>query len=146
MRESHRLRLTPLVHWIGASHWLAIPWLLVSLFGCAVWSEPPPPYALSETEKTTVERDILSATTDLDKPSFRDLKAARSSDGDLHVCGWIDSNNKTSRAPVQAFIGILSAGGFSPSGIGTHAESNAEIVVECKKLGLLIEDTGLQTN
>jgi len=93
-----------------------------------------------------VERDILSATTDLDKPSFRDLKAARSSDGDLHVCGWIDSNNKTSRAPVQAFIGTLSAGGFSPSGIGTHAESNAEIVVECKKLGVLIEDTGLQTN
>jgi len=135
MRKSRRHRLTPLVFGIGSSPWLGIACLMTLLFGCAV---EPLPYALSDEEKTTVERDISSATKDLDKPGFRDLKAARSTNGDLYVCGWMDSNNQTYRAPEQAFIGTLSAGRFSPSGMGTTANSNAEIVVECQKLGITI--------
>jgi hypothetical protein len=133
MRKSRRLRLTPFD--IGASPWLATSCLLVSLFGCTV---PPPPYILSDAETATVKRDIYSAARLSDNPSFRDLKAARSSNADLYVCGWIESNNKTYRAPEQAFIGTLSAGRFSPSGMGTTANSNAEIVVECQKLGISI--------
>ena len=136
MRKSRRLRLTPFG--IGASHWLATSCLLVSLFGCTVWFKPSPPYILSDAETATVKRDIYSAARLSDNPSFRDLKAARSSNGDLYVCGWIESNNKTYRAPEQAFIGTFSAGRFSPDRIGTNAQSNAEILVECQKLGITI--------
>jgi len=119
--------------------------LLLSLFGCTVWSRSLPPYALSDAETTTVERAtttteraIYPTTKDLDKVSFRILKAAKSSNGDVYVCGWMDSNNKSSRSPVQAFIGTFSAGRFSPDRIGTNAQSNAEIAVECQKLGITI--------
>jgi hypothetical protein len=145
MRKSRRLRLTPLMFGIGASHWVAITCLPVLLFGCTAGSKSLPPYALSDAETTTVERAtttveraIYPATKDLDKPGFRDLKAARSSNGDVYVCGWMDSNNKTYRAPEQAFIGTFSAGRFSPDRIGTNAQSNAEILVECQKLGITI--------
>jgi hypothetical protein len=133
-----RLRLTPLLAGIGSSHWLAIPCLLVLLFGCTAGSKSLPPYALSDVETTVVVRGIYSATKDLNKPGFRDLKAARSSNGDLYVCGWMDSKNKTYRAPEQAFIGTLSAGRFSPGRIGTEANSNVEVVAECHKLGIPI--------
>ena len=136
--NQRRRLLTPLLFETGASHWLAISFLLVLLFGCALWSKSLPPYTLSDGETTTVERDMVSATKDSDKPGFRDLKAARSSNGDLYVCGWMDSNNKAYRSPVQAFIGTLSAGRFSPSGMGTNADANAEVVAECKKLGISI--------
>jgi len=111
--------------------------LLVLLFGCTVWSQSLP-YTLSDAETNTVERDIYAAARVSDKPSFRDLKAARSSNGDLYVCGWMDSNNKSFRSSEQAFIGTLSAGGFSPSGMGTTANSNAEIAVQCHKHGISI--------
>ena len=74
MRKSRRLPLTPLLFCIRASHWRAMPWFVFVLFGCALWSKSLPPYVLSNSETTTVERDILSATKDLDKPPFHDQK------------------------------------------------------------------------
>jgi len=146
MRTSRRLQLTPLFG-IATSHWLAIPCFVLFLFGCTVWSKSLPPYVLSGNETTIVERDILSATKDSDKPPFHDLKAAKSSNGDLYVCGWMDSNNKAYQSSEQAFIGTVSAGHFSPAHIGTNAESNAQVVVECQKLGISIAkptwDTGV---
>jgi len=94
-----------------------------------------------------VERDILSATKDSEKPPFHDLKAGKSSNGDLYVCGWMNSNNKAYRSSEQAFIGTFSAGRFSPASIGTDADSNVQVVVECQKLGISIAhpswDTGV---
>src|SRR5690349_20258968 len=87
MRKSRQRPLTRLLFGIRASHWLAIPWFVFGLFGCTLWSKSLPPYVLSNSETTTVERDILSATKDSEKPPFHDLKAARSSNGDLYVCG-----------------------------------------------------------
>jgi hypothetical protein len=120
--------------------WLLTIASLLLLCGCAVWSESLPPYTLSDSETTTVERGILSTTNDLDKPRFRGLKAARSSNGDVYVCGWMGSNNKAYRSPEQVFIGTLSAGQFSPSGMGTNASSIAEVVAECKKHGINAQD------
>src|SRR5262249_29574399 len=56
MRQSRRLRLTPLMFGIGASHWVAITCLPVLLFGCTAGSKSLPPYALSDAETTTVDR------------------------------------------------------------------------------------------
>ena len=146
MRKSRQRPLTLLLFGIRASHWLAIPWCVFGLFGCTLWSKSLPPYALSNSETTIVERDILSATKDLDKPPFHDLKAAKGSGGDLYVCGWMNSNNKAYRSSEQAFIGTFSAGRFSPARIGTDADSNVQVVVECQKLGISIAhpswDTG----
>ena len=138
MHKSRRLQLTPFLFDTGTSHWLAIPCFVFLLFGCTVWSAPPPPYVLSESETATVERDLLNAARDSSKPGFRDLKAAKKSNGDLYVCGWMDSSNKAYRTSEQAFIGTLSAGHFSPTGMGTTGDSNSEIEVECQKLGISI--------
>ena len=145
MRKSRRLPLTPLLFGIRTSHWLAIACFVFGVFGCTLWSKSLP-YALSNSETTTVERDILSATKDLDKPPFHDLKAAKSSNGDLYVCGWMNSNNKAYRSSEQAFIGTFSAGRFSPARIGVDADSNVQVVVECHQLGISIAeswDTGV---
>jgi hypothetical protein len=115
-----------------------IPCFVFLLFGCALRSKPP--YVLSNSETTTVERDILFGTKDSDKPPFHDVKAAKSSNGDLYVCGWMNSNNKTYQSSEQAFIGTFSAGHFSPARIGTNASSNVEVVVECRKLGIDIAE------
>ena len=118
MRKS-RPPLTTLLFGIRPTHRLAIPCFVSVLFGCTLWSKSLPPYVLSNSETTTVERDILSATKDLDKTPFHDLKAAKSSNGNLYVCGWMNSNNKAYRSSEQAFIGTFSAGRFSPARIGT---------------------------
>jgi hypothetical protein len=43
---------------------------------------------------------------------------------------------------VQAFVGTLSAGRFSPSGMGMNADSNAQVVAECYRLGISIGKPG----
>jgi hypothetical protein len=148
MHKSRRLRLTPLLFDTRTSHWLAIPCFVFLLFGCTLSSAPPPPpYVLSDSETATVERGVLTATKDLGKLGFRGLKAARSSNGDLYVCGWMDSTNKASRSYEQAFIGTFSAGRFSPDRIGTNADSNVQVMEDCRKLGISIAkpswDTGI---
>ena len=145
MRKTRWLRLTLLLFGIRTSHLLAIPCFVFGLFACTLWSKSLPPYVLSNSETTTVERDILSATKDLDKSPFHDLKAAKSSNGDLYVCGWMNSNNKAYRSSEQAFIGTFSAGRFSPARIGTNAESNVQVVVECQKLGISIAEHSWDT-
>jgi hypothetical protein len=115
--------------------WLAIPWLLGLLSGCTAGPpEPLPPYPLSEAEISAVVRGLYSAVKDLDAPSFRNFKAARSSSGDIYVCGWVRS--RFSRE--QAFIGALSAGRFSPERIGTNEYSTGEVRAKCHELGISI--------
>jgi len=93
--------------------WLAIPCLMVLLFGCTTAPERLPPYALSDAEVTAVVRGFYSSEKDLDAPSFRSLKAVRSSGGEVYVCGGLSSRN----AGEQVFIGTLSAGRFVPDRI-----------------------------
>jgi hypothetical protein len=138
MRKPRRLQLTPLLSPVATSQRLAVPWFVFLLCGCTVWSKSLPPYVLSDGETAIVEGDILSATKVSDKPPFHDLKAAKNNNGELYVCGWMNSNNKAYQSSEQAFIGTFSAGRFSPSRIGTNAESNAQVMVECQKLGMSI--------
>jgi hypothetical protein len=57
----------------------------------------------------------------------------------------MNSNNKAYRSSEQAFIGTFSAGRFSPARIGTNAESNVQVVVECQKLGISIAEHSWDT-
>jgi hypothetical protein len=122
----------------ASMRWLLAIASLLLLCGCAGTEST---YALSDAETTTVERGVYSAAKLSDKPGFRDLKAARSSNGDLYVCGWMDANTKAYRSPAQAFIGTLSAGRFSLGQIGTNASSIVEVLAECQKLGMDARDT-----
>jgi hypothetical protein len=111
-----------------------VPCLLVLLFGCTAAPGPLPPYTLSDAEMTAVVRGISSAVKDLDAPSFRSFKAARSGGGDVYVCGWMRPRNKNE----QAFIGTLSAGRFSPNRIGKDTYSTSEVLAKCRERGISI--------
>jgi hypothetical protein len=67
--------------------------IAASTLGCTAVLEPTSPYILSDTEITTVQRGLFSALPDLDSPNFRSFKAARTTNGDIYVCGWISSKN-----------------------------------------------------
>jgi hypothetical protein len=112
--------------------WLAIPYLLGSLCGCTATPEPLPPYTLSDAEINAVVRGLYSAVKDLDAPSFRSFKAARSGSGDVYVCGWMNSKYRAE----QVFIGTLSAGRFSPDRIGKDTYSTSEVLAKCKERGI----------
>ena len=115
--------------------WLAIPCLMVLLFGCTAAPEPLSPYALSDAEVTAVVRGFYSSVKDLDAPSFRSLKAVRSSGGEVYVCGGMGSRN----AGEQIFIGTLSAGRFVPDRIGKDQYSKGEILAKCQERGIPIQ-------
>jgi hypothetical protein len=116
---------------------LAIPCIsmMTLLFGCTAVPEPLPPYALSNAEVTAVVRGFYSSVKDLDAPGFRSFKAVRSSDGEVYVCGWMNSRNTAE----QAFIGTLSAGRFTPDRIGKDQYSTGEVLAKCQERGISIQ-------
>jgi hypothetical protein len=116
-------------------HWLATPCLLVLLFGSTTTPEPLSPYVMSSAEVNVVVRGMYSAVKDLDAPSLRNLKGARSSGGDVLVCGWMRPRNGNE----QVFIGTLSAGRFSPDRIAKDQYSIGEVLVKCQQRGISIQ-------
>ena len=118
-------------------HWLAIDCLVALLFGCTVVApETLPPYALSDSDTVIVLRGIYSAVKDLDDPSLHSLKAARRNNGDVYVCGWVSFRTSKGYRTEQAFVGTLSAGRFSPDGVGKDQYSTGEVLTKCKEQGL----------
>ena len=113
--------------------------IAASTLGCTAVPEPASPYILSDTEITTVQRGLFSALPDLDSPNFRSFKAARTTNGDIYVCGWMSSkNSKGYPSPERAFIGSLSAGRFVSERVGMDEYSTAEIVGKCRDRGITI--------
>ena len=111
--------------------------LLALLFGCSTEMSLPP-YTLSETDMSAVKHGIYSYSVIKDTPKVRIFKATTSSNGEVYVCGWIDSESKIYRAPEQAFTGILTAGQFSAERIGKDANTNAIVVAKCHERGISI--------
>ena len=107
---------------------------MVLLFGCTA-APPLSPYGLSDAEVTAVVRGFYSSVKDLDAPSFRSLKAVRSSGGEVYVCSGMSSRN----AGEQIFIGTLSAGRFVPDRIGKDQYSKGEILAKCQERGIPIQ-------
>jgi hypothetical protein len=119
---------------------LVIPCLLNVLSGCTgvLQPQPLPPYTLSGAEMTAITRGIYSALEDVDEPSFRNVKAARSSGGDVYVCGWMSARRGGYRTAEQPFIGTLSAGRFSLERIAKDEYSTAEVLAKCRERGISI--------
>jgi len=87
---------------------------------------------------SAVKHGIYSYSVIKDTPKVRIFKATTSSNGEVYVCGWIDSESKIYRAPEQAFTGILTAGQFSAERIGKDANTNAIVVAKCHEHGISI--------
>ena len=114
--------------------------LVLSLAGCtstpnankAARSAPPGPVTLSDAERSTVERDTIAALPDVSAGTFRTISAARSADGRVTVCGYI---NVTSGSGIRSgdtpFIGVLAGGEFQMSAIGGTSEETVAVQSEC---------------
>ena len=93
--------------------------LAVQVCGCTVIPEQLSPHALSTAEMNVVIRGLYAGVKDLDSPNLRGLKAGRSSNGDVWVCGWMTYRSSGGyRSDDQAFIGTLSADRFTPERVG----------------------------
>ena len=111
--------------------------LAVQVCGCTVIPEQMSPYALSTTEMNVVIRGLYAGVKDLDSPNLRGLKAGRSSNGDVWVCGWMSYKSSGGyRSDDQAFIGTLSADRFIPERVGKDPYSTAEIITKCQEHGI----------
>jgi hypothetical protein len=111
-------------------------YLVLLLFGCATTREPTLPYTLSDPEIRSVINGIRSARKNLDEPNFSSFRAARSADGQIYVCGRMNSKNSKGYCTAeQPFVGRLSAGQFVPDRFGQDPLASSEVLTECRERG-----------
>jgi hypothetical protein len=111
--------------------------LVVLLLGCATTRESTSPYTLSDVEIGAVIKGIRSARKDLDSPNFRHFSAARSADGRIYVCGWMNSKNSRGFYTAdQPFVGQLFAGQFVVDQFGQDQLAMANVLDECRERGV----------
>jgi hypothetical protein len=95
------------------------------------------PYTLSAVEIGAVIKGIRAARKDLDAPNFRHFRAARSADGQIYVCGWMNSKNSLGFYTAdQPFVGKLSAGQFVVDRFGQDQLAMANVLDECRERGV----------
>jgi hypothetical protein len=110
--------------------------LVLLLLGCATTRESTSPYTLSAVEIGAVIKGIRAARKDLDAPNFRHFRAARSADGQIYVCGWMNSKNSLGFYTAdQPFVGKLSAGQFVVDRFGQDQLAMANVLDECQERG-----------
>ena len=87
---------------------------------------------LSETDRSTVERDTVAVLPDVSNATFRTVSASRRADGTLTVCGYVNSTNGAGvKSGDKPFVGILANGSFTLSAIGGTKEETVAVQSEC---------------
>lgn len=118
--------------------------LLVLVSGCVSSPPPPPaspiaskansPYALTDTEKATIETGTRAARPDLPAgASFRTITATKSTDGVVTACGYVGTSGGE-----KPFIGVLGGTTFTMTGIGGAAAETIAVQTSCGRLGIHI--------
>ena len=111
--------------------------LMLCVLGCATTRETTSPHTLSDAEIVSVQTGIQSFRKDLDAPRFRGFRAARSADGQIYVCGWMNSRNSHGGySEEQPFIGTLFGGQFVPDRLGKDQAQASTIFSECQRRGV----------
>lgn len=113
--------------------------LAIGLLGCATpdteqnFSTSVTDGGLSTGDIRIVEAVVRPLLKDPGSAQFRDLVAARSEDGHMFVCGWVDYKKPSGAlAGEQPFSGALFAGQFVVSNLARDQAGAAKVFTECQ--------------
>jgi len=115
--------------------------LVLVLSGCAS-SHTVMPFQLTDTDEVVIKAGVRTSLVNPGSAEFGDVRATRSTDGVVSVCGWVNSKNGVGRyTGNQLFIGLLNVATrpsiFTLTAISTPEQQTA-ITLRCQKAGITL--------
>ena len=115
--------------------------LMLVLSGCAS-SHTVMPFELTDADEVAIKAGVRTSLGNPGSAEFGDMRAARSTDGAVSVCGWVNSKNGVGRyTGNQIFIGLLNVESrpsiFTLTAISTPEQQMA-ITLRCQKAGITL--------
>jgi len=115
--------------------------LVLVLSGCAS-SHTVMPFQLTDADEVAIKAGVRTSLGNPGSAEFGDMRATRSTDGVVSVCGWVNSKNGVGRyTGNQLFIGLLNVATrpsiFTLTAISTP-EQQAAITLRCQKAGITL--------
>ena len=115
--------------------------LVLVLSGCAS-SHTVMPFQLTDADDVAIKAGVRTSLGNPGSAEFGDMRATRSTDGVVSVCGWVNSKNGVGRyTGNQLFIGLLNVATrpsiFTLTAISTPEQQTA-ITLRCQKAGITL--------
>ena len=115
--------------------------LVLVLSGCAS-SHTVMPFQLTDADEVAIKAGVRTSLGNPGSAEFGDMRATRSTDGVVSVCGWVNSKNGVGRyTGNQLFIGLLNVATrpsiFTLTAISTPEQQTA-ITLRCQKAGITL--------
>ena len=115
--------------------------LVLVLSGCAS-SHTVMPFQLTDADEVVIKAGVRTSLVNPGSAEFGDVRATRSTDGAVSVCGWVNSKNGVGRyTGNQLFIGLLNVATrpfiFTLTAISTPEQQTA-ITLRCQKAGITL--------
>ena len=115
--------------------------LVLVLSGCAS-SHTVMPFQLTDADEMAIKAGVRTSLGNAGSAEFGDMRATRSTDGVVSVCGWVNSKNGVGRyTGNQLFIGLLNVvtrpSIFTLTAISTPEQRTA-ITLRCQKAGITL--------
>jgi len=115
--------------------------LVLVLSGCAS-SHTVMPFQLTDADDVVIKAGVRTSLVNPGSAEFGDVRATRSTDGVVSVCGWVNSKNGVGRyTGNQLFIGLLNVATrpsiFTLTAISTPEQQTA-ITLRCQKAGITL--------
>jgi hypothetical protein len=115
--------------------------LVLVLSGCAS-SHTVMPFQLTDADEVAIKAGVRTSLGNPGSAEFGDMRATRSTDGVVSVCGWVNSKNGVGGyTGNQLFIGLLNVATrpsiFTLTAISTP-EQQAAITLRCQKAGITL--------
>jgi len=115
--------------------------LVLVLSGCAS-SHTVMPFQLTDADQVVIKAGVRTSLVNPGSAEFGDVRATRSTDGVVSVCGWVNSKNGVGRyTGNQLFIGLLNVATrpsiFTLTAISTPEQQTA-ITLRCQKAGITL--------
>lgn len=115
--------------------------LVLVLSGCAS-SHTVMPFQLTDADEVVIKAGVRTSLVNPGSAEFGDVRATRSTDGVVSVCGWVNSKNGVGRyTGNQLFIGLLNVATrpsiFTLTAISTPEQQTA-ITLRCQKAGITL--------
>jgi hypothetical protein len=123
------------------AHSRVVALLVLVLSGCAS-SHTVMPFELTDADEVAIKAGVRTSLGNPGSAEFGDMRATRSADGVVSVCGWVNSKNGVGRyTGNQLFIGLLNVATrpsiFTLTAISTPEQQTA-ITLRCQKAGITL--------